>query len=293
MSLLQNRRNARWQFLKEPFLHFILLGLIIYFIADYIKARNDRNRFAITMADEDVLRIAALWEKQYGTLPSKNELNNLVDNHIREEIFYREGVALGLDKEDEVIRRRIAQKYEFLQQDLTIPGEPTESDLASYFEKNKARYRVAEKISFTHIFFSPDKAGDADAISRAQHARTILESKKSRAHRKKETTFRFSYDYADVNATELVRLLGDSPLSQAAFSVSTKQWSQPLQSGYGYHLLYITEKTAAAIPEYNTIKEEVRRDYLEEIKVFKNEEAYQALLKRYSVTKPEIHELNP
>jgi peptidyl-prolyl cis-trans isomerase C len=276
---------------REPFLHFILLGVLIYVIADYIKAGKDTKRYEINISDNDLYRIASLWEKQYGTIPTQKELENIVHNFVREEVFYREGLEMGLDKEDEVVRRRIAQKLEFLQQDLVIVNEPSEEELQEYFEKNTAKYLVPEKISFTHVFFSPDKGGDENAIQRANEVRKKLLAKEINRAPESGDRFPFLFDYSDISQTDLVHLLGESDLSEKVYSLPAKEWSEPLKSGYGYHLVYINSKKPDTLPALSEVREKVKADYLEEARLKKNEEAFEKVKNKYTINKPDINAL--
>ncbi len=124
---------------REPFVHFLLIGALIFVAGGVLKGRSDAARYRVTL-DKDVLGTLALrWEKQYGSPPSAEQLKSLGESFVKEEILYREGLALYLDRDDEIIRRRVAQKLQFLQQDLAIAKDPTDEDLRAYYGGHAAQ----------------------------------------------------------------------------------------------------------------------------------------------------------
>ena len=127
------RLFARWrELLSEPFFHFLVLGAVLFGINQYLEVRSRFTHIAITPVI--VQGIAENYRLQYGSLPTPQRLDALVEARIREEVFYHEALRLGLDQDDEIIRRRLVQKYEFLQQDLEIVADPSEQTLRAFIE---------------------------------------------------------------------------------------------------------------------------------------------------------------
>src|SRR5579862_1905941 len=142
-------RRVAGRVAREPFVHFVLLGAAMFFVSHHLEERSRFTR--ITITKEQVRGIADNYRLQYGVLPATRQLDALVDNFIREEIFYHEALKLGLDADDEIIRRRLVQKYEFLQQDLATPAEPTEFQLLDYYNQHLDQYRRPQTVTFTHV----------------------------------------------------------------------------------------------------------------------------------------------
>src|SRR6266568_3399987 len=146
-AALRKRRAPARELIKsgmhEPLFHFILLGLLIWGGGEYLNAHHDR--YTIHVGSTDCQRIATTYLRQFGQAPSPEQFQGLIDRYIREEIFLREGLALGLDKDDEIVRRRIVQKYEFLQTDLAVPDSPGARVLEHWFEQNKLRYMSPDR----------------------------------------------------------------------------------------------------------------------------------------------------
>ena len=158
---------------REPLVHFLLIGLAILAVSRHSDARA--TRYAIDMTPAATARLVTAYQQQYGSLPSGDQLHTLVDDAIREEVYLREGVDLGLDRDDEIVRRRIAQKFSFLRQDAVTPPSPTDAELRAWYASHLARYRHPAKRSFDQLYFAMDRVGDdaarRKAATRARDAR--------------------------------------------------------------------------------------------------------------------------
>jgi hypothetical protein len=152
------------RFLKEPLLHFFLLGLVVFGLHAVLNSgvdtgsRGDPLLVEITSADIEWLR--STWNKKMGREPTPRELDGLVASFIREEVLYREAVSMGLDQHDSVVRRRMAQKMDFLFKDLAEMAQPTDEEISGWFDGNRERYRVPAHTSFTHVYFNRDRRGE-------------------------------------------------------------------------------------------------------------------------------------
>ena len=149
--------------LREPLFLFLVLGALLFglytLINDQPQEPDTAMRIQVTAANIDQLR--AGWQRQMGRPPHPEEFQGLIDNFIREEVLVREALALGLDRDDAIVRRRLVQKMDFLVEDLALLNEPTEADVRDYFQQHPDLYRLPPRISFTHIYFSRDRRGDA------------------------------------------------------------------------------------------------------------------------------------
>ncbi|HEY8715840.1 MAG TPA: hypothetical protein VIM00_10705, partial [Candidatus Acidoferrum sp.] len=147
--------------LKEPLLHFLLLGATLFALNGWCTKQRPVEtvtpRIEVTAAVIEQLRAAS--ERQFGKPPTAEELRGLVMAHIREEVFYREAQALGLDRDDMIVRQRLAQKMEFLTGDIAGATEPADAAVRKFFEKNVARYAKPGRVSFRHVYFSKEKRG--------------------------------------------------------------------------------------------------------------------------------------
>ena len=150
---------------REPLVHFLLLGGMLFgawYLFNDQPQVSDSNRIVIDEAQ--MASLAATFQRTWLRPPTHEELLGLVQDRIKEEILYREALALGLDRDDQVIRRRLRQKMEFVSIDLTEPDPPTEAQLQAYLDANRDRFRTSERLSFTQVYLKQDKQERATAL---------------------------------------------------------------------------------------------------------------------------------
>ena len=276
------RLSFGWrQLLSEPFLHFLVLGALMFGINQYLEARSRFTHIAIT---PDVVQgIAENYRLQYGSLPTQERLDALVEARIREEVFYREALRLGLDQGDEIIRRRLVQKYEFLQHDLEIVREPDEQTLRAFFDANEQRYQLPDAVSFSHIYFSPDARGEEGARAEAARVASALTSVGVSRAPDEGDPFPGPTDFASVSQGELGRVFGREGLASGVFALPTSRWSEPIRSGLGWHVAYVNSRELARLPGFDEVRQVVRRDYLEAAQAKRNDAAYEKLKRSFVI----------
>lgn len=269
---------ARWRaLLSEPFLHFLVLGAVLFGVNQYLEVRS---RFThITITPEIVQGIAENYRLQYGSLPTQERLDALVEARIREEVFYHEALRLGLDQDDEILRRRLVQKYEFLQQDLDIVADPSEQTLRAFFDANQQRYQLPSTVSFSHVYFSADTRGEQGARADAARIASVLAQRGVSRAPDEGDPFPGPTDFAGVSQEELGRVFGREGLASGIFALTTNRWSEPIASGLGWHVVYVNSQQPARSASFAEVRDVVRRDYLEAAQAKRNDEAY-ARLKR-------------
>ena len=147
--------------LREPIVHFLLLGALLF--AGY--AYFDRGRGGIEppkqirLSLDDLGQLAMLFQSQWRRDPTPDEFGRMVETKVQEEVLYREGLAMGLDKDDTIVKRRMAQKMQFIAEDVAAARTPTSAELKSWFENNSDKFQDPPRVSFRHLYFSPDKRG--------------------------------------------------------------------------------------------------------------------------------------
>jgi peptidyl-prolyl cis-trans isomerase C len=265
---------------REPFFQFLFLGLLIWIGVGLWKSHSARYLIHVTPADRQ--RIATHYSRQFGEPPTAHDLQKLLDRHVREEIYLREGEALHLDQDDEIVRRRIIQKYEFLQTDLAVCNTPTEAELRRWFEEHKMQYLSAEQVAFSHVYFSVDRGSEA-AKTRASRALATLRASGAAHIAEQGDPFAGPSDVGAVGPQEASRLFGESELALAVFRLQPNRWSGPYRSGYGWHLVYVTEKKPAALPAFRDIKDRVLADYQDVQRATVNARTYEKLRSNYTV----------
>ena len=247
---------------KDPLLVFVLLGALLVFAWSALSgvlAGDESKR--ITMDSEEIGLLAANWERQWQRPPTEQELRGLVDARVREEILYRTAQSMGLDRNDVVVRRRMVQKMELLSQDLATITDPPEAELRAYFDENRESYRVPPRISFRHVYFNLDRRG----FERAEaDARALLDELRDTDPDRIDLSalgdrFMLAMEYRLRTPEEIAREFG------SAFAEATAElapgWHGPIGSGYGTHLVEITERVDSRLPEFEQVRDRVATDY--------------------------------
>jgi peptidyl-prolyl cis-trans isomerase C len=266
---------------REPFFQFLILGLLIWAAVENWNA--NRDRYIINVGPQARQRIAENYSRQFGQPPTLLQLNGLIDRYVREEIYWREGLALNLDHDDEIIRRRIVEKYEFLNTDLAVPETPTDAVLQRWFEQNKERYTSSERVAFSHVYFSPDRDGEQAAKARAMKTLQELLGLHRRRPRERGDAFPGPSDAGALSRTDAAQLFGESELSEKLFDLPAGQWSGPYRSGYGWHLVYLTRRLPAVQLALADIRQRVLADYQDEQQREFNARAFEKLRVRYTI----------
>lgn len=264
--------------LREPLTHFLLIGLALFILSRFYDEQH--RIYEITVTPAHVAQVARNYELQFGSLPDGPTLASLVDRDLHDEMLFREGTALGLGDDDEIVRRRIVQKMQFLMQDISAPAEPTDAQLHDYFARHKARYVTAPRVTFSHIYFSTDLGGDP--VARAKAVLAKLNDKTMRAPALGDQ-FPDSYDYASYDNEQVERVFGRSPMVDAVFSAPVGHWAGPFRSGLGWHLIYVSSRQAAALPKFGAVVSRVHDDYLRDAQAAANDAAFAALARRFTV----------
>jgi hypothetical protein len=274
---------VRW--LREPLLHFVVIGLAIFLGAQAWRAANDQHRIVVT--PERAAELTRKYRLQFGASPTPAEAERFIDAYVREEALYREAVAMGLDRDDEIVRRRLAQKIEFLLADRSLPAEPDDAALRRWFESHAADYATPVRTTFSHLYFSADGVGEGPSRVRAAEALALLRggAAPDAAH---ADPFPDQGAYTGMSRDEARRLFGDSELARAIDTAPVGAWSGPYRSGYGWHLVHVDVRDLAGRPPFEQVRERVREDYLRGAQAAANARAIQRLRDRYTVVRRDL-----
>jgi peptidyl-prolyl cis-trans isomerase C len=272
-----------FKFFKEPLLHFLLLGAMIFMAYFIFNPGVSDSGNQIYIGQNDIVRFVKIFQKQWQREPTKEELEGLIRAHVKEEILYREALALGLEKDDTIVRRRLAQKMEFLITDVTVPEEVDDKDLMAFYEKHRQRYSRAANFSFRHIYFNPDIRGER-MLEEAKATLDTLQSTNAGVVVPDTYGDRFllPLQYKSATEDEIARALGRDFVEQL-LQLEPGKWQGPIRSGYGMHLVYIEQRDVAAVYPFNEVRERVKNDYLYELRQQRNDEVLQKLKARYEV----------
>jgi hypothetical protein len=268
--------------LREPLVHFLLIGAMLfgaYTLMSDEQAASSGNRIEVTAAI--IQRLGDAWTKQWRRPPTDAELAGLITDHIREEVLYREAVALGLDQDDTIIRRRLAQKMEFLVQDIAAQAEPTEVELLAFFAENQARFVAPARLSFSHIFFSRDLRGQ-DTARDAELVLAELRAAGSEGGPDRGDRFMLQYEYQQIDQRDAAALFG-AAFGERLFQLEPGAWQGPIESGYGLHLVRVTDRTELRIPALADVRQRVLNEYQYQRRQQVDQQTIQRLKARYEI----------
>ena len=270
----------RW--LREPLLHFLLLGFAI-FGAYRLLGPDEQPPSSIVVTEGIINGQVESFSRTWLRPPTPQEIEELIREYVREEVYYREGLALGLDRDDTVIRRRLKQKLEFVAEAAGIAAEPTDEDLRAYLEQRRDAYRTDARLSFVHVFLSAERRGDAVAQVAARVLGTLQSSEVAVDPAALSDPTLLEFRFEDVPLRDIAAQFGDEFAERVA-QLPVGQWQGPIESGYGLHLVLVGARTDDRAPELDEVRDTLRRDWLNERRIAANEAYYQSLLQRYTVT---------
>jgi len=264
--------------LREPLLHFLIAGFALFVIYGGLHGPSEEDKAQrIELSTDDLRRIEFAWQARWQRPPTAAELRGLIDEHVKEEILYREALTLGLEKDDTIIRRRLAQKMDFLAEDVAALREPAPGEVEAWFAKHRERFAAPPLATFRHIFFAADKRG-ARAEAEARKELAALSGK----HAQGGDAFMFRSGYAEMDPDEVARIFG-SKFAHSLFRETPGAWRGPIESGYGWHLVWIEALTPLQPPAFETVAEQARADWQSAQRAEMKRAAFEAVKARYQV----------
>jgi peptidyl-prolyl cis-trans isomerase C len=276
------------RFLREPLLHFLVIGaaLFAYYHAATRGSAGVEPSRQIQLTLDDLTQLDLYFESQWRRPPTPEELDHLIENKIQEEVLYREALAMGLDKDDTIVKRRLAQKMEFLAEDVAAAHEPTPDELRSWFAKNSERFALPRRVSFRHLYFSPDRRG-AHARDAAEQALEKLadQPQSSSLAASLADPFMLQDYYGDRTAEQLEKEFGPG-FAKAVEELPPGSWQGPIESGYGWHLVFVDTVVPRRVPALEEVEPDVKTAWLSAQKERSRDDAYKAMRAKYTVLLP-------
>ncbi|MBO0324139.1 peptidyl-prolyl cis-trans isomerase [Muricauda sp. CAU 1633] len=265
--------------IKEPLVHFFLLGIVLFVIYSQVN-KNDSEQ-DIVIDNADIAHMAELWRMQWQRPPTSEELQGLIEKYVNQEVLYREALRMNLDHNDEIVKRRLAQKMEFLGQDLSgLVAPASEENLKAYFEDHKKDFETPYRYTLYQILFTED-----NHVNPLEKAKNVLQKyglSDTQGMQDKGDVFLLNYKLKDTDAFYLNREFGEQFTKQLE-ELPVGQWIGPIKSGYGVHLVYLESKTPPSIPSFAEVKDKVKREYEYQMEQEGQEAILKALRENYKV----------
>ena len=264
------------RFLKEPLLHFVVLGALLFSAYTWLHRGADNSRAGrqVHISENDVKWLTETWTRQWQRAPTREELRGLVTDFLKEELLAREARTMGLDENDAIVRRRLAQKVEFLVQDAARLADPSEDDLRRFYAARPELFSEEARVSFTHVYFSRDHRKEiAAALSRLQANANPMEMGER---------LLIEPELHNANQQTVAGQFG-SDFARAVFALPAGSWHGPIESGYGLHLVRVSELKPARKREFAEVRAQVLERWRDNKERESNEKYFAGLLEKYDV----------
>jgi len=262
--------------ISEPIVHFLVIGAFLFWLFAAFSGSDETSDYRIVIRQSDLDVLQANFSRTWQRPPTDQEWNGLLENWIREEIAYREALALGLDQQDTYIKRRLRMKMELILDDIGRMNPPTEQKLAEYLKQNPEKFWREPELSFSQVFFK-EKPSE-------QVIEKNLEQLATAAGNLDQLGDAIMLPaYVALSPLSMVdRQFGDRFAAQLE-NLETGTWQGPVQSGYGFHLVMVHTRQAGSHPALQDIRAVVEREFMAEREDQLKEETYARLREKYEI----------
>jgi hypothetical protein len=269
-------KNSILKFLREPIVLFFLFGLILFIVYERTTTYYELKNKKITVTEAQIQLLKETFAKTWNREPTEEELEAQIENLIKDEIYYKEAVDLGLDRSDIAVKRRLRQIMEMMMDDMATVY-PSEDQLKTYLSENQDKFRRDPYISFRHIYFSSENRETAlDVLGKLKDTLPVDE-------RSFDGLALIPNEFSEESYRSVERLFGKS-FTEEVFTLKPGIWQGPVESAYGYHLVYISELTEGFVPELSEIWDEVEREWSVEKRTQVKDQQYQKIRERYTIS---------
>jgi len=270
--------GARWW--REPLVHFLLLGAVLFVVFHWRGGGAAASRIVITPGQVESL--SAAFTRTWQRPPTESELKGQIDEYVREEIATREAMAIGLDRDDTIIRRRLRQKLEFLAEDTLETAPPTDADLQEWLDAHPERFGAEPVVTFRQVHLSPERRGsslDADAQAlRDELARAAPDVSIDG----RSDSVMLTQEVSGATRADVARQFGED-FAEAIVATDLRRWAGPIRSSYGVHVVFVSAREAAGAPKLHEVRPQVEREWTVDRRKRQLEVMYDELLSRYRV----------
>lgn len=270
------------KWLREPLIHFLLIVGVLFFVYNLQNEQVDDAGNRIVISKTDIDRLNILWKKKWQRSPTPSELKGLIEQQIREEVLYREALAMGLDKNDTIVRRRLAQKVEFISSDLAAQIEPTDAQLKEHLAANADKFKVPGRIDFVQIYFSTDRRGEQALVDANVLLAELTQPDSKIDIQTAGDSIMLGGQHKLLTKASVSRSFGRDFASKL-FTLPVGSWQGPVASAYGLHLIRIDNKTTDRQPELEAVRDKVSNEWLAQQRRTLNEAFYKRLRQRYEI----------
>ena len=263
-------------------MHFLALGALVFLLFHLTTDRGETQDGKIVVTRGKVEQLLTGFSRTWQRPPTQQELDGLVEDDIREEVLYREALGMGLDKDDVIIRRRMRQKLEFLTEDTAAAAPPTDADLQGWLDKHPDKFRVEPKLAFSQVYLNAAHAGDNASAAASKVLAQLDNAGESAAAAELGDTTMLPHQFPLSRVDEIASVFGDEFARRIA-QLGSGRWIGPIPSGYGWHIVYVSERTEGRPKPLSEVREAVQRDWLAARRKEIIDATYSKLREKYAV----------
>jgi hypothetical protein len=267
--------------LREPLLQFLALGAMLFALYGFVGKRSADAPEKIVVSASRIANLGDGFARTWRRPPSEQELQGLIEDYIRDEVFYREGRAAGLDRDDAIIRRRVRQKMEFLAEDMSVP-EPSDEQLGAYLASNPERFRAEDQITFHQIFLSATRRANTIESDSKQVASVLAGADAAVDTMALGDPFLLGEEFRGVSPSKVTSIFGEG-FAQWIFGMDKGRWQGPVSSGFGQHFVFISERVSGNLPSLDAVRPAVRREWANAQRLEAERRLYASFRERYEI----------
>lgn len=272
--------------LREPLIQFLLLGAALFFLEARLRpaAPVTAKSSEIVVSEARVRNLAQNFARTWRRPPTREELGGLVESFIREEVMVREALALGLDRDDAIIRRRLQQKVEFVSEEAAALARPTDEQLKQFLAAHPEAFREEPRVSFAQIYVDPGAdAGRAEAEAKRLLERLNRSDTGRDVRQLGDRLLLVEPRYDDIPQSEVARIFG-AEFSDSLMTQPVGRWAGPIRSGYGIHLVKVEASRPGSTPELESVRSLVEREWANTQRQELARAYYASLRSKYAIT---------
>jgi hypothetical protein len=267
--------------LREPLLQFLALGAMLFALHGLVGKRSTEGPEKIVVSTSRIANLGDGFTRTWRRSPNEQELRDLIEDYIRDEVFYREGRAAGLDRDDVIIRRRVRQKMEFLAEDMSVP-EPSDEQLAAYLASNPERFRTEDQFTFHQVFLSATRRANTIESDCKQVGSVLTGADGAVDPTALGDPFLLGEEFRSISPSKLTSIFGEGFAKQMV-SMQTGRWQGPISSGFGQHFVFISERISGEAQLLDAIRPAVRREWMNAQRREAERKLYASLRERYEI----------
>jgi hypothetical protein len=267
---------------RDPLFHFLLLGAAIFAIYGFAKRHSTDKQEEILVTQGTIENLVTGFTRTWQRPPTEEEFRGLIRDYIREEAAYRQALAMGLDRDDMMVRRRLRQKLEFLSDDLASRTEPSDKDLQAFLEAHPELFQKEALFSYQQIYLNPQVHG-ANLPRDESRLLNLLQKAAQRPDLAGlGDPFLLPQSFQSISLAEVKKTFGEQ-FASGFSALPIGQWRGPVSSSYGSHFIFLSQRSAGYLPALADVRDQVRREWLDAKRIEATDRFYETLLRRYTV----------